>query len=135
MASLVLTAFDQLAGLPDTFGIFADLSTSSVDPIQSNLVQLDLIVSIALYLVAPIVLIVMMVGRQRRFVRFYIRWAVVAAIFAVLDIMLGYSLTHLVRESIFGLDTLRELLGPAVALCAWTPYLLRSQRAKNTFVK
>lgn len=75
LASLALTALDQVVGLPDTFQIFGDLGTSGIDPIQSNLVQLDLIVALGLYLVAPIVLI------------------------------------------------------------AWTPYLLRSQRAKNTFVK
>jgi glucan phosphoethanolaminetransferase (alkaline phosphatase superfamily) len=138
MAGLVLTLLNQLQGLPDTFQLFGTLSTANVDPILSNLVQLDLIVGIALYLIAPIVLLVLMAGRRRRFVRLFITWAIVSAVFTILDLMLGYALGHASLEaegqSFFGFDMLRQLLGPAVALCIWTPYLLQSQRAKTTFV-
>jgi hypothetical protein len=139
MLGLIASAGSQVLSLPDMFTTFGQLSVSGVGGLASNLVQLDMLVSLGVYLIAPVALLVLLFNKKRSFPRNFIRWAVVAAIFVVFDIFLGYWLSHAALEaqgaSFFDYGLLKEVLGPIAALCIWTPYMLNSVRVKNTFVK
>jgi len=138
MLGLISSALTQVMSLPDLFGAFGQLGTSGMGGVASNLVQLDMILELAIYLIAPVVLLVLMFGKKRSFPRNFIRWAIVASIFVVFDVFLGYWLSHAALEAegvgFFDYGLLREVLGPIAGLCIWTPYMLKSIRVKNTFV-
>jgi hypothetical protein len=124
--------------LPAIFSAFSTLS-SLPDATQASLLSGDLVLIIILAIIAPAILLLLMFSRSRRFPRFYVVWAIVGAIFAVLDLALGYSYTHDALEaegtSFFNAETWRTLLSAAVGVCIWVPYMMNSVRVKNTFVK
>ena len=138
MLGLILSALGQVIALPDIFATFGQLGLSGVGGLASNLVQLDILLALALYFVAPIALLVLMLGKKRSFPRNFIRWAIAAAILVVFDLLLGYWLGHAALEAsgegFFGYATLREAIAPLAGLVIWTPYMLNSLRVKNTFV-
>lgn len=133
-ASIIL----QGLNLPDMFQAFAALPAMT-DGTQANLISGDLILAIILSIVIPVILLVLMFGRSRKFPRYYIMWAIAAAIFAMLDLALGYMFSHDALEaegtSFFNYDTLRTILSALIGVCIWVPYMLNSVRVKNTFVK
>ena len=139
MLGLILSAVNQVTALPDIFNAFGQLSTSGMDGLASNLLQLDMLLQLAVYLVAPVVLLLLLFNKKRTFPRYFIRWAIATAIFVVFDIFLGYWVGHAAFEaegaSFFDFALLKEMLPPIAALCIWTPYMLNSVRVKNTFVK
>src|SRR5204862_5115893 len=94
MLGLSFSALSQVVALPDMFSTFGQLGTSGIGGLASNLVQLDMILSLAIYLIAPVILLVLMLGKKRSFPRNFIRWAIAAAIFVVGAIFLGYWLGH-----------------------------------------
>jgi len=139
MLGLGLSAVNQVIALPDIFNAFAALGTSGIGGLASNLLQLEMLLQLAVYLVVPIILLLLMVNRKRSFPKNFIRWAIAAAIFVVFDIFLGYWVGHAAfdasGQSFFDFALLKELLPPVAGLCIWTPYMLNSVRVKNTFVK
>jgi hypothetical protein len=138
MLGLIASVVTELVQLPDMINMSGQLGAPA-DPTANTLVQFDMILSVVLYLIAPVALLLLMFGRKRAFPRNYIRWVVASAIYVVFDLFLGYWLSHAALEGegvgFFNYDFLREILGPLSGLCLWMPYMLTSQRVKNTFVK
>ena len=137
LLGLVLTVVNQLPNLqPMAEGLG---SVGNLDALTSNIVVIDIILTVVILLIAPLVLLGLMLSKSRRFPRLYIVWLIVSAVFVVADLFVSYSLIHSSLEasgtSFFDLSTLRTLLGPLIGVCVWIPYMLNSVRVKNTFVK
>lgn len=137
LLGLVLTVVNQLPNLqPMADGL---ASAGNLDPLRSNIVVIDIILTIVILVIAPVVLLILMLSKSRRFPRLYIIWIIVTAVFVVADLMVSYSLIHASLEaegtSFFDLSTLRSLAGPLIGVCVWIPYMLNSVRVRNTFVK
>lgn len=86
----------------------------------------------ALFIIAAITLLVLLLRRSRWFPRLYVAVAFANLAFILLDAWLG-SLV-IVDEPMFDPATLKELFRSLVGVCIWVPYMRLSQRVKNTFV-
>ncbi len=86
----------------------------------------------ALFIIAAITLLVLLLRRSRWFPRAYIVVAFANLVFILFDAWFG-SLVIL-DEPMFDPATLRELFRSLVAVFIWVPYMRLSQRVKNTFV-
>jgi hypothetical protein len=127
----------QLVGLTHTGDTFGNLS--ALNGAQSLMVVLEFWLNLAIFLGAPIALLVLFFNKSRKFPRYYITWQIVSAAFVVLDLLAGYALFAQAFEAsgtpFFDNTTMRSLLGSAVGVCIWIPYMMNSVRVKNTFVK
>jgi hypothetical protein len=136
MLGLFATLGVQLLGLAKLGDVFGHLDALS--SLQSNMIVLEFCINLALFLVAPIALLVLFFGKDRKFPRYYIIWQIVGSAFVVLDLMLGYALFAQAYEAsgtpFFDTTTIRSLLGSVVGVCIWVPYMMNSVRVKNTFV-
>ena len=136
MIGLFLTPVVQVLLLlaeRDTLGLLDSLTA-----LQRNLVIGEYAVRAVLYLVMPFVLLLLMFNKRRSFPRMYIAWVVASAIALGLDLALvsiafkTYYQTS--GEPFFDRETLRAIANAAWGVIIWVPYMLNSQRVKNTFV-
>ena len=136
MLGLFATLGVQLLGLAKVGDVFGHLD--SLSALQSNMIVLEFCINLALFLVAPIALLVLFFNKDRKFPRYYIIWQIVGSAFVVLDLMLGYALFAQAYEAsgtpFFDSTTIRSLLSSVVGVCIWIPYMMNSVRVKNTFV-
>lgn len=137
MLGMFATVGVQLVGLTNTGDTFGNLSALS--GAQSLMVVLEFWLNLVIFLGAPIALLVLFFNKSRRFPRYYISWQIVSATFVVLDLFAGYALFAQAFEAsetpFFDNTTMRSLLGSAVGVGIWVPYMMNSVRVKNTFVK
>lgn len=137
MLGMFATIGVQLVGLTSAGDTFSSLN--ALNGAQSHMVVLEFCLNLVVFLAAPIALLVLFFNKDRKFPRFFIIWQIVGAAFVVVDLLVGYALFAQVFESsgtpFFDNTTLRSLLGSAVGVCIWVPYMLNSVRVKNTFVR
>jgi hypothetical protein len=105
---------------------------------QRNLIVGEYVTRVILYLVMPFVLLLLMFNKRRSFPRVNIGWVVAIALFVALDLALAYLAFkrhwETSGEPFFDRETLRVIANAAWGVIIWVPYMLNSQRVKNTFV-
>lgn len=73
-------------------------------------------------------------AKKRSFPKLFIYFNVGLFLVAVLDaLLLEYMQSTMAYD--LGLDTIGSILQPFVGIAIWVPYMLKSVRVKNTFVK
>jgi hypothetical protein len=136
MLGMILTPIAQLITL-----IGASSTLSHLDrfgPLVSGLAMLEGLFNFGLFFVVPVLLLIQFFGASERFPRWYIAWTVASAIFVVLDLIVGWALFHTAfiasGRPFFDRDAMRAVFGALARLCIWVPYMMHSERVRNTFV-
>ncbi len=116
-------------------GLFAQL-TNPADPDYNPLwrvVFLSEILFHATLMLALLVLAVLFFNHHRSVPKFYFAISLVSALFIAADFL---AVRSLVPDALLLTDAmLKTLLGVAISLGVWTPYLFLSERAQLTFVR
>jgi hypothetical protein len=100
-------------------------------PLWGPLIVFELACSGLLFL-ASLLMLALFFRRSRLFPRLYIAVAFSSLVFVVVDAWLATFV--LPDEPAFDADSVRELIGPLIAVFIWVPYMLMSKRVANTFV-
>ena len=136
MLGMFATIGVQFIGLTTVGQTFAGLS--GLGGLPSTAVALELWINLALFLAAPIVLLILFFNRKRSFPRYFIMWQIAGAAFLFVDLLAGYALFAQVFEAdgtpFFQTAGFRNVLGSIIGICIWVPYMLNSVRVRNTFV-
>ena len=67
------------------------------------------------------------------FTKWYLGLAITSTAFILID---AYLVSIVLPEmEVFDSETIQEVVRSLFTLCVWSPYLLFSQRSKNTFIK
>jgi hypothetical protein len=86
-----------------------------------------------LFLAMDIWLLVLLFSKSWRFPKVFIGFAFLNLAFIVLDSIAGNQIPAVAEAP--GNDTAREIGRAFVMVLVWVPYMLKSKRVKNTFVK
>jgi hypothetical protein len=90
----------------------------------------ELIINI-LFILAAFCLIYLFFSKSRHFPKYFITFMLLNLGFILIDAWLGGILTE---EPVFDPDTLQEIKRIVIPSLIWIPYMLLSQRVKETFV-
>jgi hypothetical protein len=82
---------------------------------------------------AEAALVILLFQRSHRFPTFFIVVAVANLVLMIVDV--GLASVVMPDEPIFSVDTGTSLVGPLAYVLIWVPYMLVSERVKNTFVE
>lgn len=96
-----------------------------------------LVINTFLAFVAPILLVILMLGYRKSFPRRFIAWALACSAFALFNVGLNYwaAQTWAASGKVWHAAYLvRPLLTVCISLGVAIPYMLKSRRVKNTFV-
>lgn len=101
-------------------------------PLWAPLIIFEMVGNGILVLVS-LALIALFFRRSRRFPKLYIAFLVAGLLFIGLDTWLASIV--LPDEPLLDPETARELARSLIAVVIWVPYMLRSKRVANTFVR
>lgn len=106
---------------------------------QSAFVIAELAMNIVLLLVAPITLLFFMFKRWEIFPGWYMIWATAVPIILIADALLSYAMFPEAYANgtaeVFDKETTRGILRSIFSAAIWIPYMMRSERVANTFVR
>jgi hypothetical protein len=84
-------------------------------------------------MIALIYLIYLFITKSKNFPKLFIAIGVVSVIGLIVD---SYLVTLVIASAeLFDAETAKELAKTIVGYGVWIPYMLKSERVKNTFVK
>jgi hypothetical protein len=96
-------------------------------------------VNVLLSVIAPIILLVLAFERLEIFPPLYVIWVGAFPVFLIADAILGYWMFRELYEAdgkeMFDKETVRSLSRSIWVAAIWIPYMMRSRRVDNTFVK
>ena len=137
MLELFLTPLVGLAFLrtfPETLRYFNLLSGT-----QGAFVIFEFAFNSALLILTPIALLVLFFEKRARFPKVYIGWSLVTLAFQLLDLPVAYyafkEYFDNSGEPFLDPETLHQLGKSLFSAVIWVPYMLRSRRVRNTFVR
>lgn len=131
---LIVAAGLQLTVFPDVAELAASLSS-----IQRYMISAQIAFNAFLGIICPIVLLVLLFQKKRRFPRLFVIWAIAFAVFAVVNramatLMFGGMLGDGWRQML-SLSNLRSLILSILPVVIFIPYMRMSRRVRNTFVQ
>ncbi|RYV01239.1 DUF2569 domain-containing protein [Shewanella sp. OPT22] len=121
------------------FPIFSDgtweaLTTVGSDfysPFWAPLLVSETVINL-LMLIASFYLIFLFFSKQKSLPKWYFGLSVFTTVFIILD---AYAITLVLPDmEVFDSETTREVARTLFSLLIWSPYLLFSERSKNTFI-
>jgi len=131
---LVIAGLFQLLAFPGLAEIAVGLPQWKV-----YMLSTQVLFSVLLGIVGPIVLLVLYFRTSRRFPRLFLAWALAYVAFSVLNhfavIVLFGDMLGVAWSERFSLGALRSLLLAVVPVAVFIPYILNSRRVRNTFVQ
>ncbi len=127
-AGLQLTLFSDVVEL-----------ASSLPTIQRYIISAQIVFNALLGIICPIVLLVLLFQKKRSFPRLFVGWAMVFAVFAVINrlaaiLMFGGILSDAWRQ-LLSPSNLQSLILSILPVVIFIPYMLKSRRVRNTFVQ
>lgn len=129
-----LTGMAQMATYPDVSDAWPYLTLA-----QSTFITAEIAANAVLLFVAPIALLFFMFKRLEIFPGWYMIWAGVAPVILIGDALLGYAVFPEAfangTAEIFDEETMRSIGRSIVGAVIWIPYMMRSERVANTFVR
>ena len=114
-----------------TWATLTSPGSASYHPLWGPLLVFELIGNLA-FLLIGIVTAILFFRKSRWFPKVYIATMFCSFCYVLLDAW--FVSLVLSNEPIFDAETTKELVRPLVATLIWGPYLIISNRAKNTFV-
>lgn len=134
LALLIIAAGLQLTTFSDIVELAARFPT-----LQRYMISTQIVVNALLGIVCPIVLLVLLFQKKRRFPRLFVAWAIGFAVFAVINramatLMFGGMLSDEWRQ-LLSLSNLQSLILSILPVVIFIPYMLKSRRVRNTFVR
>ena len=107
-------------------------SSDAYTPLFGILMSLELIGN-CVFLIAYICLTFFFFKKKRNFPKFYIIIILANLAFVLVDIL--FTKVVFPAEQMFDSETSRDVIGQIVSCAIWIPYMLKSVRVRNTFVK
>ncbi len=118
-------------------GFPAGEATAGLSDGQKAVLVAEIAGNAILGLLLPLVLLILLQQRKRAFPRLYVLWACLAMAFLAADLVAARALFGDAfgegRAPFFDGETIRVIVGTAVAGLIWAPYMLVSRRVRNTF--
>ena len=106
---------------------------------QSAVVLIELALNVVLVFLAPAALLFFMFKRLEIFPGWYMIWLGAVPIFLLGDALLVYAMFPEAfangTEDVFDKETTRNITRSIVGAAIWIPYMMRSERVANTFVR
>jgi len=106
---------------------------------QSVFVVAEIAMNAILLLVAPITLLFFMFKRWEIFPGWYMIWAAAVPVILIADALLSYAVFPEAyvdgTAEVFDRETTRGILRSIFSAAIWIPYMIRSERVGNTFVR
>ncbi|MBY6185716.1 DUF2569 domain-containing protein [Marinobacter hydrocarbonoclasticus] len=115
-----------------TYEILSDPSSSVYHPLWGPLIVGEFAFN-TLLMLGSLLLIGLFLAKHHWFPRLYILMMAAALIFVPLDLWL--TTLVLPDEPVFDPDTTQMVLRLLISSAIWIPYMMRSRRVKNTFVR
>ncbi len=115
-----------------TFAVLTDPGFEGYHPFWGPLILGELAFNV-LMLLATLLLVGLFFTRHHWFPRFYILLLILSLLFIPIDIWL--TTLVLPGEVVLDNDSLGQLVRLVVSSVIWIPYMLRSRRVRNTFVR
>lgn len=139
LSVVMLVLLIVAAGLQLT--LFSDVVelASSLPTIQRYIISAQIVFNALLGIICPIVLLVLLFQKKRSFPRLFVGWALVFAVFAVINrlaatLMFGGILSDAWRQ-LLSPSNLQSLILSILPVVIFIPYMLKSRRVRNTFVQ
>ena len=107
-------------------------SSDAYTPLFGILMSLELIGN-CVFLIAYICLTFFFFKKKRNFPKFYIITILANLAFVLVDIL--FTKVVFPAEPMFDQETSRDVIGQIVSCAIWVPYMVKSVRVRNTFVK
>jgi hypothetical protein len=106
---------------------------------QSAFVIAEIAINAVLYLLAPITLLFFMFKRWDIFPGWYMIWAAAVPVILIADALMSYVVFPQAyadgTAEVFDKETTRGILRSIFSAGIWIPYMMRSERVANTFVR
>jgi ACR3 family arsenite efflux pump ArsB len=106
---------------------------------QSAFVIAEIAMNAVVLLVAPIALLAFMFKRWEIFPGWYMIWAAAVPIMHFADALMSYAVFPEAytdgTTAVFDKETTRGILRSIFSAAIWIPYMMRSERVANTFVR
>lgn len=114
-----------------TWEILTIEGSASYSPIWAPFLLGEIFVN-AVFLILGLYLAYLFFTKKASLPKWYLGLALCSSVFIVVD---AYIVTLVLPEAeVFDQETLKEFFRSLVSLLIWSPYLLLSQRAKDTFI-
>ena len=133
---LVLTPLRMVVHLGsygDIFEAFPHLNT-----FQQLMIVFEIAGNVLIGLILPVLLLILLINKSRRFPRLFVIWGVGNLLFVVADLVLAYvafrEAFDASSEPFFDQETIRTIASSIVLAALWVPYMIQSRRVRNTFV-
>jgi hypothetical protein len=104
----------------------------------AGLVACQFTLILFLEFIAPVLLLILMLRYRASFPRYYIGWTIASSTYGFLNVGLTFWIVQLASpaDAIWHPSSMiRPVLIACIGLGIWVPYMLRSKRVRNTFVK
>jgi hypothetical protein len=106
---------------------------------QSAFVIVEIAMNTVLLFVAPVALLFFMFKRWEIFPGWYMIWAAAVPIILIADALMSYAVFPEAyadgTAEVFDKETTRGILRSIFSAAVWIPYMMRSERVANTFVR
>jgi len=126
-----LLQLGDYSGLSETFPLLSGA--------QKTFVVAEIGLNLILLVVMPVVLLILLFNRKRRFPGLYVVWGIVSLVFLIGDVIVAKAVFPEVFAEggveVFDDTTVKEIVRGAVLVVIWVPYMLLSRRARNTFTQ
>jgi len=115
---------------PEQWEILRTAGRMAYGPFFIPFIYTELIINV-LFILAAIYQIYLFVTKDQRFPRFFIILMLASLTFILMDAWIGGII---IEEPIFDTETINEILRIGIPSMIWIPYMLYSERVKETFI-
>jgi len=116
---------------PERWEILRTAGRMAYGPFFIPFIYTELVINI-LFVFAALYQIYLFVTKDYRFPKFFIYLLIASLVFVLLDAWIGGII---IEEMTFDADTMQEIIRIIIPSAIWIPYMIYSERVKETFVK
>lgn len=116
----------------DTWDTLTSTQSEAYHPMWGPLIIFETVYNIV-FLLFSVFILVIFYGKKRIFPRLMIIFYSVSLAIGIIDLVLSYQIP-IMRELADG-SSIREILKSVIACIIWIPYLMKSERVQNTFIR